>query len=61
MSTRRMGLGPALMTALSVVVIVQSAVLAWMILNAPDKHGILADLRSRPMETVVALCFPVKG
>ena len=61
MSTKRMGLGPALMTALSVVVLVQSAALTWMIFHAPDKQEILADLRSRPIETVVALCVPVKG
>lgn len=61
MSTKRMGLGPALMIALSVVVLVQSAALTWMILHAPDKNAILADLRSRPLKTVAALCVPVKG
>ncbi len=61
MSTRRMGLGPALMIALSVVVIIQSAALAWMILSAPDKQAIMADLRARPVETVVEMCLPAEG
>ena len=60
MSTRRMGLGPALMIALSTVVIIQSAALAWMILRAPDRAAIMADLRSRPVETVVDMCLPAE-
>ena len=60
MSTRRMGLGPALMIALSTVVIIQSAALAWMILSAPDRAAIMADLRSRPVETVVDMCLPAE-
>lgn len=60
MSTRRMGLGPALMIALSTVVILQSAALAWMILRSPDRAAIMADLRSRPVETVVDMCLPAE-
>ena len=60
MSTRRMGLGPALMIALSTVVILQSAALAWMILRSPERAAILADLRSRPVETVVDMCLPAE-
>ena len=61
MSTRGMGLVPALMIALSTVVIIQSAALAWMILSAPDREAILADLRSRPVETVVDMCLPAEA
>ena len=61
MSTRRMGPGPALMIALSAVVIIQSAALAWMILGAPDQQAILAELRARPVETVVEMCLPARG
>ena len=61
MSTRGMGLAPALMIALSTVVIIQSAALAWMILSAPDREAIMADLRSRPVETVVDMCLPAEA
>jgi len=61
MSTRRMGPGPALMIALSTVVIIQSAALAWMILRAPDRETIMANLRSRPVETVVDMCLPAEA
>ena len=61
MSTRGMGLVPALMIALSTVVIIQSAALAWMILRAPDREAIMADLRSRPVETVVEMCLPAEA
>jgi len=61
MSTRKSGLGPTLMVLLSVVVIVQSAALAWVVLVSPDREAIIADLRSKPVETVVALCLPAKG
>ena len=61
MATRGMGLVPALMIALSTVVIIQSAALAWMILSAPDREAILADLRSRPVETVVDMCLPAEA
>ena len=55
-----MGLGPALMIALSTVVSLQSAALAWMILRSPDRAAIMADLRSRPVETVVDMCLPAE-
>ena len=61
MSTRGMGLVSALMIALSTVVIIQSAALAWMILRAPDREAIMADLRSRPVETVVDMCLPAEA
>ena len=61
MATRGMGLVPALMIALSTVVIIQSAALAWMILSASDREAILADLRSRPVETVVDMCLPAEA
>ena len=61
MSTRRMGPGPALMIALSAVVIIQSAALAWMILRAPDREAIMAELRLRPVETVVEMCLPAEA
>jgi hypothetical protein len=61
MAKRRMGLGPALMMVLSSVVIIQSAALAWMILRAPDREAIMADLRSRPVETVVDMCLPAEA
>jgi len=56
-----MGPGPALMIALSTVVIIQSAALAWMILRAPDRETIMANLRSRPVETVVDMCLPAEA
>lgn len=58
MSTRRMGLGPALMIALSAVVIIQAAALAWIILTSPNPQAIMADLRARPVEKVVEMCLP---
>jgi hypothetical protein len=61
MSNRRSRLGPALMVVLSLIVIVQSAALAWFVLRSPDRAAILADLRARPVETVVELCLPVKA
>ena len=61
LSTRGLGLVPALMIALSTVVIIQSAALAWMILSAPDREAIMADLRSRPVETVVDMCLPAEA
>ena len=60
MSTRKSRLGPTLMVLLSCVVIVQSIVLAWMVLRSPDPAAVMADLRARPVETVVALCLPAK-
>ena len=60
MSNRKSGLGPTLMVLLSVVVIGQSAALAWTILGSPDREAILANLRARPVETVVEMCLPAK-
>ena len=60
MANRKSGLGPALMVLLSIVVLIQSAVLAWMVLQSPDRQAILADLRARPVETVVEMCLPAE-
>lgn len=49
------------MIALSAIVMIQSVALAWMILRAPDREAIMADLRSRPVETVVGMCLPAEG
>jgi hypothetical protein len=61
MSTRRSGLGPTLMVLLSLVVVAQSAALAWVLLRSPDREAILADLRARPVETVVEMCLPAEA
>lgn len=61
MSANKKGLGPPLVIALSVVVLVQSAALAGTILHAPNRQELLDNLRSRPVETVVELCVPAKG
>jgi len=50
-----------MMVVLSRIVIAQSAALAWMILRAPDREAIMADLRSRPVETVVDMCLPAEA
>ena len=60
MANRKSGLGPTLMVLLSIVVLIQSAVLAWMVLQSPDREAILADLRARPVETVVEMCLPAE-
>ena len=61
MASRKSGLGPTLMVLLSIVVLIQSAVLAWMVLQSPDREAILADLRARPVETVVEMCLPAEA
>lgn len=61
MSNRKSGLGPTLMVLLSIVVIGQSGVLAWVVLRSPDREAIMADLRARPVETVVEMCLPAEG
>lgn len=53
--------GPVIMTALAVVVLVQAAVLAWLLLISPDRDRTLAGLRDRPVETIVELCTPAVG
>jgi hypothetical protein len=60
MSTRKSGLGLTLMVLLSLVVIAQSVALGWVILRSPDREAIMADLRSRPVETVVDMCLPAE-
>jgi hypothetical protein len=49
------------MVLLSLVVIAQSAALAWVLLRSPDREAILADLRARPVETVVEMCLPAEA
>jgi len=49
------------MVLLSIVVLIQSAVLAWMVLKSPDRAAMLADLRARPVETVVEMCLPAEA
>ena len=61
MSARRSDLSSALITLLALVVVGQSAALAWLILRSPDPQAALADLRTRPVETVVELCRPADG
>jgi hypothetical protein len=56
MTTRRSGIVPALMTILSVVVIGQSAALAWLLLVSPDRHQVRADLQRDPVPTLVNMC-----
>jgi len=58
MSARRSRLGDSLLTALAVVVLCQSAVLAWVILASPDRERLITQLRSRPVETVIKICTP---
>ena len=59
MQTRPSG-GGRLLIVLSAVVLAQAAALAWLVLISPDRARTLADLRARPVETVVALCTPAK-
>ena len=56
MSGRRSGLADFMLTALAVVVLLQSAALAWMILGSPDRDRLLAQLQRRPIETIVEVC-----
>ncbi|MDI1281641.1 hypothetical protein [Brevundimonas sp.] len=44
------------MSLLSVVVIVQSAALAWLLLVSPDRHQVRADLARDPVPTLVTIC-----
>lgn len=61
MSARRSNLSSGLITLLALIVMAQSAALAWLILRSPDPQATLAHLRTRPVETVVELCRPVDG
>lgn len=49
-----------LLVVLSAVILAQAGALAWLVLISPDRERTLADLRRRPVETVVALCTPAK-
>tara|TARA_R110002124_G_scaffold47051_4_gene140537 strand:+ start:238 stop:417 length:180 start_codon:yes stop_codon:yes gene_type:complete len=44
------------MSLLSVVVIAQSAALAWLLLVSPDRHQVRADLARDPVPTLVKMC-----
>ncbi|WP_417232942.1 hypothetical protein [Brevundimonas sp.] len=44
------------MTILSVVVIAQTAALAWLLLVSPDRHQVQADLARDPVPTLVNMC-----
>lgn len=44
------------MALLSVVVIGQSAALAWLLLVSPDRHQVRADLARDPVPTLVNMC-----
>jgi|GEM_PF-2302388 len=56
MAARRFGLGPMVMSLLAVVVIAQSAALAWLLLVSPDRDRVRADLKSDPVPTLVEIC-----
>ncbi|MES2835029.1 MAG: hypothetical protein V4707_10025 [Pseudomonadota bacterium] len=61
MSQRGTTIGASLLTLLSVVVIFQAAVLAWVLLISPNRIQTLEDLRRRPVETVVEMCLPASS
>jgi hypothetical protein len=61
MSKSRSSIGASLLTLLSVVVLAQSALLAWVLLISPDRSQTLADLKRRPVETVVEMCIPASS
>mgnify|MGYP003665487157 CR=1 FL=1 len=44
------------MALLAIVVIVQSAALAWLLLGSPDRHQVQADLKRDPVPTLVNMC-----
>ena len=44
------------MTLLSMVVVAQSAALAWLLLVSPDRHQVRADLAQDPVPTLVDMC-----
>lgn len=58
MTVKRSPLPPALVTALSVVVLLQSTVLLWVVLAAPsDRDSVVRAIRMAPgVETVVEAC-----
>tara|TARA_R110002051_G_scaffold32270_1_gene72484 strand:- start:36 stop:215 length:180 start_codon:yes stop_codon:yes gene_type:complete len=44
------------MALLAIVVIVQSAALAWLLLGSPDRERVQADLKRDPVPTLVNMC-----
>jgi hypothetical protein len=58
MSARRSRLGDSLLTMLALVVLAQSALLAWLILGSPDRERLIQQFQSRPIETVIEVCTP---
>lgn len=56
MTTRQSGIGPVVMTILSIVVIAQSAALVWLLLVSPDRDQVLYDLKRDPLPTLVDMC-----
>lgn len=58
MASRRSTLSPALITVLSVVVLLQSMLLLWLLLAAPvDRDRVFEAIRSTPgVGTVVEAC-----
>lgn len=56
MAARRYRLRPTVMSLLSVVVIAQSAALAWLLLVSPDRERVRADLQRDPVPTLVEIC-----
>jgi len=58
MASRRSSLSPALVIALSVVVLLQSMLLFWLLLAAPvDRDRVFRAIRAAPgVETVVEAC-----
>jgi hypothetical protein len=56
MTTRRSGLGPTVMTLLSIVVMAQTAALAWLLLVSPDRHRVRADLMRNPIPALIDVC-----
>ncbi|WP_339928955.1 hypothetical protein [uncultured Brevundimonas sp.] len=56
MAIKRSGVGPVVMTILSIVVIAQTAALAWLLLVSPDRAQVQADLKRDPVPTLVNMC-----
>jgi len=57
-SARRSRLGDTLLTTLAIVVLCQSAFLAWMILGSPERDRLIEQFKSHPIETVIEVCTP---
>lgn len=56
MTTRQSGIGAVVMALLSIVVIAQSAALAWLLLASPDREQVQADLKRDPVPTLIGMC-----